>query len=147
MNKIKTNLVKSFMRSGVFALNPNAIARSRILQSAATDLDSRENERTSHDGTPPGDRDRRQDADRTMHDIGSSSRSSVAFSTYRSAIIALDEVIDGLEDDSSEVDAHGEEKSNPTSSNSETIDDDDDEDFLPMNARLEAAPGFRFWGG
>ena len=107
--KVKNNIVKSFMKAGVFPFNSNSIDRSRILQSSASstttplDLSSRATStdqasqtiRASGSAPVVADRDNVAADRSTVHAISS-------FASSREAISALNDVLEqtkAFEDD------------------------------------------------
>jgi hypothetical protein len=107
--KVKNNMVKSFMKAGVFPFNPNSIDRSRILQSSASstttpfDLPSRatstdqasETTRASDSAPIVADRDKVPGDRSTVHAVSS-------FASSREAISSLNDVLEqtkAFEDD------------------------------------------------
>ena len=125
VDKTKTNLVKSFMKAGVFPFNPNSIDRSRILKtnnniaksssSISTTMPTVNPDNSSSEGgdISPINTNHRITSDQLSMPNNTFSKSSKSgFSSSHEAISALDQILQ------------------QTVSN-DNDDDDEDPDFLP----------------
>lgn len=125
--KGKTNIIKSFMKAGVFPLNPNSINHSRLIQNSASNNNSTSNMHTDNAQTSgpssPVNNDT-SDEDNQINEnqpqinkVASFSHHSYpSFTTSRAAIDALDKVLENtLSNDGS-------------NENNQNDDDDEDED-------------------
>ena len=123
--KTKTNLVKSFMKAGVFPFNPNSIDRSRILKTNTHTTTSSNISITMSSGHLTGSGigassssvvnsyDQTMSNQTLLSNDNSSKSSDSGFVSYRDAISTLDRVLA------------------ETMSSDGNDDEDDDEDFVP----------------
>ena len=139
----KTNAVKSFMKAGVFPLNPQSIDRSRILKSAASSgARSGTSPHTSSDGTldapVPDDR-------RIAHASGGSSATDVVAASGPRAdtLPSTSEAFDILDRVMRETDsiAISDDDSNDKDGDGDVDDDDvDDTDYFPAESTSKPTP-------
>ena len=124
--KAKTNLVKSFMRAGIFPFNPNAIDRSRILTTTTCTPTSSSNTPITMTNCPPVDpsigssrasqlvlNNQTMPDQQLVFNRGSSQPRVSGFGSSREAIAALDRVL---------------QTTGSSSGGDDDLDDDDDDD-------------------
>lgn len=138
--KNKTNVIKSFMKAGIFPLNPNAIHRSRLINRSTSNNTSSSNIQTNSDqnhiqsssdhvDTSNDGNDVTTDHRQVNNTTSSSHPQYSTFTTSRTAIDALDEVLESTvcndddddgDDDSSEDSSDEEYMMNQSTKNCST---------------------------
>lgn len=131
--KAKTNIIKSFIKAGVFPFNPKAIDRSRILKNSTSintsssntfsntsdtsNIDLTSNPSTSSSYRTLDESNHAIHIDQPITNIISSPQLRISsFSSSQEAISALDRVL---------------QETKSYDSNDDNDDDDEDEDYLP----------------
>ena len=136
--KNKNNIVKSFMRAGVFPLNPKSIDHSRILQNNEFFADSSTTTNTTHNNSANNSsipvnfvssNNNYDDADTSSSNLNtfySFNNATSSFASSQEAIFTLDRVLQEsiiLNNNDDESD-----------DNSDEDDNDDDKDYVPTRS-------------